>query len=167
MIVIFVEWNVNAKSKVLFWLFLFADLTPDELRILADIRRRKEKLLLEIQQLQEEIDAVSRDISTQPSTTSLTTVATSCPSSVSNATSASNNTEETTSVGSDGCNNSRTASDNIKLMSLGCKKFNMDPKKGIEFLLNNSLLQPNAEDVAQVSIANYYRCFCNSIRFKK
>ncbi|CAG7634768.1 unnamed protein product [Allacma fusca] len=114
-------------------------LTPDEIRILADIRRRKEKLLLEIQQLQDEIDAVSRDIAANTATSSTSTISNT----------ATSNTEETTSVGSDGCNNTRTANDNIKLMSLGCKKFNMDPKKGIEFLINNSLLQSSAEDVAQ------------------
>lgn len=42
--------------------------------------------------------------------------------------------------------NSSTNSDKqnqavIKLMSLGCKKFNMDPKKGIEFLVQNNVLE--------------------------
>lgn len=33
-------------------------------------------------------------------------------------------------------------------MSIGRKKFNMDPKKGIEFLVEHGLLQPTQEDVA-------------------
>lgn len=35
-----------------------------------------------------------------------------------------------------------------KQMSIGRKKFNMDPKKGIEFLVEHGLLQPTQEDVA-------------------
>lgn len=33
-------------------------------------------------------------------------------------------------------------------MSIGRKKFNMDPKKGIEFLVEHGLLQATNEDVA-------------------
>jgi len=36
-----------------------------------------------------------------------------------------------------------------KLMSIGRKKFNMDPKKGIEHLIENGLLQNTPESVAQ------------------
>ncbi|XP_013391578.1 cytohesin-1-like isoform X4 [Lingula anatina] len=36
-----------------------------------------------------------------------------------------------------------------KQMSIGRKKFNMDPKKGIEYLIENGLLQNTPEDVAQ------------------
>lgn len=37
----------------------------------------------------------------------------------------------------------------MKIMSLGCKKFNMDPKKGIEFLVENGLLKKDDEqDIA-------------------
>ncbi|XP_030376929.1 uncharacterized protein LOC115625861 isoform X1 [Scaptodrosophila lebanonensis] len=36
-----------------------------------------------------------------------------------------------------------------KQMSIGRKKFNMDPKKGIEYLVENRLLLHNAQDVAQ------------------
>lgn len=36
-----------------------------------------------------------------------------------------------------------------KMMSIGRKKFNMDPKKGIEYLIENGLLQQTAESVAQ------------------
>lgn len=35
-----------------------------------------------------------------------------------------------------------------KQMSIGRKKFNMDPKKGIEYLQGNGLLQATPEDVA-------------------
>ncbi|CAO1300560.1 unnamed protein product [Diamesa serratosioi] len=36
-----------------------------------------------------------------------------------------------------------------KQMSIGRKKFNMDPKKGIEYLYENHLLKTDAQDVAQ------------------
>ena len=36
-----------------------------------------------------------------------------------------------------------------KQMSIGRKKFNMDPKKGIEYLIEHGLLKSTAEDVAQ------------------
>jgi len=36
-----------------------------------------------------------------------------------------------------------------KQMSIGKKKFNMDPKKGIEYLIDHGLLQNTPEDVAQ------------------
>ncbi|KAK9746382.1 Sec7 domain [Popillia japonica] len=44
----------------------------------------------------------------------------------------------------DGKNSNKT-----KMMSMGRKKFNMDPKKGIEFLIEKGLLQQTAESVAQ------------------
>jgi len=37
-----------------------------------------------------------------------------------------------------------------KLMLQAAKKFNMDPKKGIDYLVLNGLIQRNAEEVAQV-----------------
>ena len=36
-----------------------------------------------------------------------------------------------------------------KQMSIGRKKFNMDPKKGIEYLIENELLENTPESVAQ------------------
>jgi hypothetical protein len=35
-------------------------------------------------------------------------------------------------------------------MLQGAKKFNMDPKKGIDFLVLNGLIQKTPEEVAQV-----------------
>uniref|UniRef100_A0A671PJR7 Cytohesin-1-like n=1 Tax=Sinocyclocheilus anshuiensis TaxID=1608454 RepID=A0A671PJR7_9TELE len=37
----------------------------------------------------------------------------------------------------------------IKQMAMGRKKFNMDPKKGIQFLIENELLKNTCEDIAQ------------------
>lgn len=38
----------------------------------------------------------------------------------------------------------------MKLLSLGCKKFNMDPKKGVEFLVQNRIIEGGPGAVAQV-----------------
>lgn len=46
--------------------------------------------------------------------------------------------------GEDGKNSNKA-----KMMSIGRKKFNMDPKKGIEFLIEKGLLQQTPESVAQ------------------
>lgn len=43
---------------------------------------------------------------------------------------------ESLDSGDDGKNSNRT-----KMMSIGRKKFNMDPKKGIEYLIEKGLLQ--------------------------
>jgi len=43
---------------------------------------------------------------------------------------------ETLDSGDDGKNSNRS-----KMMSIGRKKFNMDPKKGIEYLIEKGLLQ--------------------------
>nr|CAD7201514.1 unnamed protein product [Timema douglasi] len=51
------------------------------------------------------------------------------------------------------CNNSKTQNiknnTKAKQMSIGRKKFNMDPKKGIEYLIEHGLLKMTPEDVAQ------------------
>ncbi|VEN49180.1 unnamed protein product, partial [Callosobruchus maculatus] len=52
---------------------------------------------------------------------------------------------ESLDSGEDGGKNSNKA----KMMSIGRKKFNMDPKKGIEYLIEKGLLQHTAESVAQ------------------
>lgn len=37
----------------------------------------------------------------------------------------------------------------MKNLQMGKKKFNMDPKKGIEFLISHALIKETAEEVAQ------------------
>ena len=36
----------------------------------------------------------------------------------------------------------------VRNLQMGKKKFNMDPKKGIEFLINHSLIKETPEDIA-------------------
>lgn len=48
-----------------------------------------------------------------------------------------------------GANSSNPNQVAAKQMSIGRKKFNMDPKKGIEYLIEHNLLSATPEDVAQ------------------
>lgn len=88
------------------------DLSPEELKMLQDIRRRKAELLIEIEQLKEEITSITCEM------TKL----------------------EAQDEGK--INNKH------KQMVMGKKKFNVDPKKGIEFLVENQLLKNTAQDIA-------------------
>lgn len=47
------------------------------------------------------------------------------------------------------CGEEGKNSNKAKMMSIGRKKFNMDPKKGIEYLIEKGLLQNTPESVAQ------------------
>lgn len=51
---------------------------------------------------------------------------------------------ESLDSGEDGKNSNKA-----KMMSIGRKKFNMDPKKGIEYLIEKDLIQNTPESVAQ------------------
>ncbi|XP_023344069.1 cytohesin-1 [Eurytemora carolleeae] len=87
----------------------YPDLTNDERQLLADIRRRKQELLSEINQLKDELSEISSDI--------------------------------------DGMDTEEGAK--RKNMAMAKKKFNMDPKKGIEFLILQNLVKETPEEVAQ------------------
>jgi len=87
----------------------YPDLTNDERNLLADIRRRKQELLLEINLLKDEIAEISTDI--------------------------------------DGMDTEEGAKQ--KNIAMARKKFNMDPKKGIEFLILQNLVKETPEEVAQ------------------
>lgn len=87
----------------------YPDLTQDERQLLADIRRRKQELLLEINLLKDEIAEISQDI--------------------------------------DGMDTEEGAKQ--KNLAMAKKKFNMDHKKGIEFLIQQDLLKETSEAVAQ------------------
>ncbi|XP_012533022.1 cytohesin-1 isoform X3 [Monomorium pharaonis] len=94
-----------------------SELTPEQQKILLDIRRKKTELLREIQQLKDELGEVVAEMEAMEGG-GLTT-------------------DET------------KPSNKAKQMSIGRKKFNMDPKKGIEYLIEHNLLTPTPEDVAQ------------------
>ncbi|KAI5698940.1 hypothetical protein M8J76_014840 [Diaphorina citri] len=89
------------------------ELSPEQQKMLIEIRRRKAELLLEIQQLKDELGEVIGEM-------------------------------ENMDTGDDSKNQTRA-----KQMSIGRKKFNMDPKKGIEWLIQNNLLEPTEMGVAQ------------------
>lgn len=87
----------------------YPDLTNDERKLLADIRRRKQELLLEINLLKDEIAEISSDI--------------------------------------DGMDTEEGAKQ--KNLAMAKKKFNMDHKKGVEFLVQQDLIKETPEAVAQ------------------
>lgn len=89
-----------------------SDLTPEEMQMLKDIRRRKAELLMEIEQLKEEITSITCEMTKLEA------------------------------------QDEGKISNKHKQMSMGKKKFNVDPKKGIEFLIENQLLKNTPHDVA-------------------
>ncbi|XP_020711395.1 cytohesin-1 isoform X3 [Athalia rosae] len=97
--------------------FSTTELTPEQQKILIDIRRKKTELLLEIQQLKDELGEVVAEMEAMEG-----------GGLASDETKPSNKTKQTT---------------------IGRKKFNMDPKKGIEYLIEHNLLASTPEDVAQ------------------
>ncbi|XP_020809376.1 cytohesin-1 isoform X2 [Drosophila kikkawai] len=92
--------------------FSMPELTPEQQKLLIELRRRKQELLLEIQQIKDELCEVVSEM-------------------------------EALDVPED-CKHSNKD----KQMSIGRKKFNMDPKKGIEYLVENRLLRHDPQDVA-------------------
>ncbi|RWS28603.1 cytohesin-1-like isoform X2 [Leptotrombidium deliense] len=89
------------------------ELTLEEKNLLADIRRRKAQLLIEIQQLKDEITTITSEMVKLES------------------------------------QDEQKMNTKQKQLSIGKKRFNMDPKKGIEFLIEHGLLKNTPEDVAQ------------------
>jgi len=89
-----------------------ADLTPVELEVLISIRRRKQELLKEIEQLKDEISTITNEMTKLDAQDS----------------------------GKMTCKQ--------KQMTIGKKRFNMDPKKGLEFLFEQGLVKNTPEDVA-------------------
>jgi len=88
------------------------DLSIEELKLLKDIRNRKARLLIEIQQLKDEVTNIMSEMSKID------------------------------------CQDNKENSKQ-KQLSIGKKRFNMDPKKGIEFLIDNQLLDNTPDSIAQ------------------
>ncbi|KAJ6221623.1 hypothetical protein RDWZM_000168 [Blomia tropicalis] len=98
------------------------NLTPDERKKLEEIRMKRSKLTYEIQKLREVISNVKKEMSRLDQ---------------SNDISGGPGSKEDNSI------------QRAKQLSIGKKKFNMDPKKGIEFLVENNLLKNTPDDVAR------------------
>lgn len=90
-----------------------SDLSIEEMKLLNDIRNRKARLLVEIQQLKDEVSNIMSEMSKID------------------------------------CQDSSKENSKQKQLSIGKKRFNMDPKKGIEFLIENQLLEHTADSIAQ------------------
>lgn len=103
------------------------NLTPEERKKLEEIRIKRSKLTYEIQKLKEEISNVKKEMG---------------------------RLDQVSSDASNGLNNGSSSKDDnsaqrAKQLSIGKKKFNMDPKKGFEFLVANNLLKNTPEDMAK------------------
>lgn len=96
------------------------DLSPEDQDLLADIRRRKLQLIQEILMLRNEIAEVNSEMERM------------------------DYTEDDNDEGSKVSKNNQKANK----LQIGRKKFNMDPKRGIEFLLENDLVQNTSDAVA-------------------
>uniref|UniRef100_A0A4W5M3M2 Cytohesin 1b n=1 Tax=Hucho hucho TaxID=62062 RepID=A0A4W5M3M2_9TELE len=57
--------------------------------------------------------------------------------------------EVTNEIGNLGITDERKSMQRNKQVSMGCKKFNMDPKKGIRFMIDSALLKNTSDDIAQ------------------
>jgi len=91
----------------------FYDLSEDDKKLLAEICLKKERILMEIKQYEEELADVHNEM------------------------------EQLDVPENDSKNNPKS-----RQMSMGKKKFNIDPKKGIEFLIENGLVENTPEAVA-------------------
>lgn len=127
-------------------------LTSEEMQLLAEIRRRKAELQSEIQNLRSEIANVQADLKrSESSTTSCSTNSTNdllssasddlSSSSTSNLTNNNNNNTNIT--------NSNSNLFKAKQVNIGKKRFNMDPKKGIEYLIEHDILENTPELIAK------------------
>jgi hypothetical protein len=116
--------------------------------------------LSEITQLQDEIEQVTREMTTN-STNSDANSVTSSSGKVPAPLAEGERDNESVGSGSGGGGQQQSRVNATKNMSLGCKKFNMDPKKGIEFLVHNhnELLVMEAVQVAQVWGLTDYESF--------
>lgn len=89
---------------------LFPDLTQEELKLLNEIRKAKQQLLLEIKELENEMANVNADL--------------------------------------EAMDYDQKTDSKMKQLNIGRNKFNMDPKKGIEYLIENNLLGETPEEIA-------------------
>ncbi|XP_055507575.1 cytohesin-3 isoform X3 [Leucoraja erinacea] len=127
-----------------------AELSFEEREELENIRRRKKELMADIERLKDEIAEVMSEIET------LT-----CSDESSFLHTAHHGMwDETRAPGGDPCGHRENVqaphkqhpskiSQRNKQMAMGRKKFNMDPKKGIQFQIENDLLHNTPEEIAQ------------------
>lgn len=119
------QYSTKHGSK--FILNDLTNLTLDEQKKLEEIRLRRIKLMQEIKLLKEEISVVKKEMNKLDNVNSVDS---------------SNSLSNGGSVDDNGPQRS-------KQLIIGKKKFNMDPKKGLEFLVSNELVKHTPEDVAK------------------
>lgn len=103
-------------------MMMVPELTTEELQLLEEIRKRKTELQNEIQNLKSEIANVQADLKRLESTSEFD------------------------------CKANSFVDSNIyraKQLGIGKKRFNMDPKKGIRYLIEHDILEDTPESIAQ------------------
>lgn len=105
------------------------NLTPEEQQKLEEIRVKRSKLLLEIQKLKEEIGSVKKEMGKNEQ--------------------ASSSSSSGSFNGASNLSGKDESAQRAKQLSIGKKKFNMDAKKGIDWLVANKLIKEGAADVAR------------------
>ncbi|XP_060523135.1 cytohesin-1 isoform X1 [Cylas formicarius] len=135
-----VGWSLSLMHQI-----SSPELTQEQQRVLIEIRRKKTELLLQIQ-CRSSMCSCARVCA---SFFVHTLMYSCCPCSTGEGQLKDELCEvvaemESLDSGEEGKNSNKT-----KMMSIGRKKFNMDPKKGIEYLIEKGLLQNTAESVAQ------------------
>ncbi|KAH9415543.1 Cytohesin-1 [Dermatophagoides pteronyssinus] len=118
-----------------------SNLTAEERNKLDEIRQKRQKLLNEIQKLKEEISFVKKEMSRLDHHPLQQQQPQQYPQSNSIIDGSSNDHVNN--------NNGNGNQQRLKQLSIGKKKFNMDPKKGIEFLIAQNLVGNTPEDVAR------------------
>ncbi|KAK2112197.1 Cytohesin-1 [Saguinus oedipus] len=155
-----------------------SDLTAEERQELENIRRRKQELLADIQRLKDEIAEVANEIETLGSTEESSLSVTIEQQGNADTRNVSASASKVLSQQSCGqivtgrdlgvcilvaagkpvvrywieaweVEHSQKNMQRNKQVAMGRKKFNMDPKKGIQFLIENDLLKNTCEDIAQ------------------
>ncbi|TSL82556.1 Cytohesin-2 [Bagarius yarrelli] len=133
--------------------YIPADLSPEERAELEEIRRRKGALLLEIQRLREELREAMMEVEGLENSTEGRSVRIYCLTCyiciyiyihTHTHTHTPNQKRNVTAA----YLRSKTLQKS-RHVAMGRKKFNMDPKKGIAFLVENELLRHTPEEIAQ------------------
>ncbi|UXI21470.1 epididymal secretory protein E1-like [Sarcoptes scabiei] len=129
-----------------------SNLTAEERKKLDEIRTKRNKLLNEIQKLKEEIGFVKKEMSRlnyhhHPQHHS--SIDGSSFEIVGSITGGSATSSIVTNSSQNSHSNGNLNPQRLKQLTIGKKKFNIDHKKGIEFLVMNNLIQNTPEDVAK------------------
>jgi len=123
-------------------LFMNTEFSDEDRNILEEIFSYKEKLLNEIKDLEDELSEVQYEMDQLDSSDS------SANNNNDPSNKNANNSSLATATNNGNSNNSTNNNPKLRQMSVGKKKFNMDSKKGMEFLVSNNLVEHTTDSVA-------------------